>query len=140
MFSSKDSTNDEEKGDDDDDDDEDDEEDDEKEDLWDSGDVGGYECYIAAEEEALEAAEVFEREVEDEGDDEHQDASSTGSGDDQLLSISAGHNVLSLVMRNENIMRFVKYVGANAVGSRWDISMDYAIDFESLEGQEQTND
>lgn len=43
------------------------------------------------------------------------------------MSVSPGANVLSLVMRDEGIMRFVKYVSAAAPGSRWDIAMEYEI-------------
>ena len=39
--------------------------------------------------------------------------------DSKLLSVSAGCNILSLVMRDEGIMKFVKYVSANAPGSRY---------------------
>ena len=143
-----------------DDDDDDDDEEDTGYDAWDGGDIGGYECYIAADNEELEAAEVFQQEQESDEDEdkavikkrkivannhsdtgsgsgsEESDEDEDGNGDDddddgeienQLLSISPGNNVLSLVMRNENIMRFIKYVGANAPGSRWDIAMDYKI-------------
>ena len=45
------------------------------------------------------------------GDDDEEDS--------KLLSVSAGCNVLSLVMRDEGIMKFFKYVSANAPGSRY---------------------
>eukprot|EP01038_Epipyxis_sp_PR26KG_P010541 gene10541-14163_t len=79
------------------------------------GDVGGFECYIEAEDSAdnVEAAEVYRI-----------------NPSSSLLSISAGCNVLSLVMRDENIMKFIKYVSANAPGSRWDISTEYQIEIE----------
>ena len=59
--------------------------------------------------------------------------------DNQLLSISPGCNVLSLVMRNENIMRFIKYVSHNAPGSRWDIAVDYEIE-SNEEDDDSDND
>jgi hypothetical protein len=105
---------------------------------WEGGDLGGYECYVAAEDNAdehLEAAEVFQQEKnygsrDHEEKDEEEDGNEDADEDDdnQLLSISPGCNVLSLVMRNENIMRFIKYVSHNAPGSRWDIAVDYEIE------------
>ena len=99
--------------------------------MWDGGDVGAFECYISADNEGdaedLEAAEVFQAEHEDGEDDRKRKEDGEDKDDGQLLSVTPGCNVLSLVMRDENIMRFIKYVGANAPGSRWDIAMDYTI-------------
>lgn len=100
---------------------------------WDDGDVGGFECYLAADisnEDETDAAEVYRAETTDE---------------DEVLSVSAGSNVLSLVMRDEGVMRFIKYVGAGAPGSRWDIAVEYEIeeperDEEDQEDQEEDKD
>lgn len=43
------------------------------------------------------------------------------SEDSQLLSVSAGSNELSLVLRDRGVLKFVKYVSANAPGSRCSI-------------------
>ena len=56
--------------------------------------------------------------IDGEGGDEEEDS--------KLLSVSAGCNVLSLVMRDEGIMKFVKYVSANAPGSRY---LTYSISY-----------
>ena len=93
-----------------------DQEDDDAE-LWDTGDVGGFECYIEAEGEAGESAEAAEVYRSDPGDD-----------DGNLLSVSPRNNVISLVLRDEGIMRFIKYVSCGAPGSRWDISMEYELE------------
>ena len=166
-----------------DDDEEEEEEEGEAEGPWSSGDVGGFECYIEAEEgdDNAEAAEVFQssysasvskkrsassytqdaapsdehvskkakttasatstivptidRDVQGAGDqeDEHEDecdddeSESTNKGEDStsLLSISPGFNVLNLVMRDDGVMRFIKYVSANAPSSRYDVSVEY---------------
>ena len=175
--------------------DEDDEHDDDKEEEeeggdegpWSSGDVGGFECYIEAEEgdDNAEAAEVFQSsysasaskkrpasshsqdvtssdehvhkktkttpnatttaddrqgasEQDDEQDDEDDDdesESSTNKGDDStsLLSISPGFNVLNLVMRDDRVMRFIKYVSANAPSSRYDVSVEYEYNHQVKE-------
>jgi Rps23 Pro-64 3,4-dihydroxylase Tpa1-like proline 4-hydroxylase len=88
------------------------------EELWDDGDVGGFECYIEAEGEegeTAEAAEVYK--------------TAAGGGDDEgdLLSVSPANNVVSLVLRDEGIMRFIKYVGSGAPGSRWDVAVEFNI-------------
>lgn len=79
-----------------DDEEDDDEDDDEEGNLWASGDVGGYECYIEADES--EGAEGGAAEVYRSGD---------GGGEEgeegSLLSVSPGFNVLSLVMRDEKV-------------------------------------
>ncbi|KAJ2479144.1 putative component of NuA3 histone acetyltransferase complex [Coemansia sp. RSA 2131] len=82
--------------------------------TWADGVVGGYHCYV------------------DSGD--ADDASNDGSvyraaGDDGiLLTTPASWNSLSLVMREPNVVRFVKYVSASAPGSRWDVSFEYCVD------------
>lgn len=80
--------------------------------IWESGDVGGFECYIAADES---------------GEDQGPDAEYDDEDDTKLLSVSASNNTLSLVYRDPGTMRFVKYVGIGAPSSRWDIAMEYEL-------------
>eukprot|EP01062_Namystynia_karyoxenos_P038278 TRINITY_DN27785_c0_g1_i1.p1 TRINITY_DN27785_c0_g1~~TRINITY_DN27785_c0_g1_i1.p1 ORF type:complete len:573 (+),score=131.39 TRINITY_DN27785_c0_g1_i1:71-1789(+) len=80
--------------------------------AWASGEVGGFECYLAADESSLEAAETYGNKG-DEGND--------------LLSFHCAHNTLSLVARDEGMLRFVKYVSAAAPASRLDIAAEYEI-------------
>jgi len=88
---------------------------------WQSGDVGGFECYIEADgQDSAEAAEVYKTDYSEEE-------------EPLLLSVSAACNTLSLVMRDSGVMRFVKYVSANAPGSRWDISAEYELDIDPHE-------
>lgn len=94
-------------------------EDNDEQDAWESGDVGGFECYIEAD------------------DDEGQVGGGAGANgpadeyneddDTELLSVSASNNTLSLVYRDPGTMRFVKYVGASAPSSRYDICMEYEV-------------
>ena len=44
-----------------------------------------------------------------------------------LLTVQPGFNRLLLVLRDEGVMRFVKYVSAAAQGSRWDICGEFEI-------------
>lgn len=77
---------------------------------WETCEYGGYECYMASHE----------------GDD---DPATYRSFDDDgaLLTMAAGSNELSLVLKDEGVMRFVKYVSARAPGARWDVSFEYDL-------------
>ena len=101
-------------------------------DEWASGDVGGFECYIEADlkdgHDSAEAAEVYKGPAAD------------GDDDPSLLSVSPGANVLSLVMRDTEVMRFVKFVSAQAPGSRWDLACEYEIEEGDEEGGEEGGD
>ena len=79
--------------------------------LWDSGDVGGFECHVpASKEDEHGAAEVYRATDDTEG----------------VTSIHASCNSLSLVYRAPESMKFIKYVSADAPGSRWDVAAEYA--------------
>ncbi len=58
--------------------------------------------------------------VEEDDEDEDED-------DGTLLTVQPGFNRLLLVLRDEGVMRFVKYVSAAAEGSRWDICGEFEI-------------
>lgn len=47
--------------------------------------------------------------------------------DGTLLTVQPGFNRLLLVLRDEKVMRFVKYVSAAAEGSRWDVCGEYEV-------------
>lgn len=47
--------------------------------------------------------------------------------DDTLLTVQPGYNRLLLVLRDEGVMRFVKYVSATAESSRWDVCGEYEV-------------
>uniref|UniRef100_A0A7R9WT35 Oxoglutarate/iron-dependent oxygenase C-terminal degradation domain-containing protein n=1 Tax=Craspedostauros australis TaxID=1486917 RepID=A0A7R9WT35_9STRA len=90
--------------------------------AWESGDVGGFECYIAAddEDEKEGAAKGTEQ--------QHGPADEYNEDDDtQLLSVSPSNNTLNLVYRDPGTLRFVKYVSHSAPSSRYDISMEYTV-------------
>ncbi|KAI9302720.1 Oxoglutarate and iron-dependent oxygenase degradation C-term-domain-containing protein [Cunninghamella echinulata] len=84
--------------------------------LWQQGDVGGYLCYMACDDDNDEAS--IYRSSEQDG---------------ALLMLPCQDNELSIVLRDEGVMKFVKYVSANAIGSRWDLSLE----FETLEENEE---
>lgn len=80
--------------------------------VWESGDCGGFECYIEADDEDEGKGPADEYNEDD---------------DTDLLSVSASNNTLSLVYRDPGTMRFVKYVGSSAPSSRYDICMEYEV-------------
>jgi hypothetical protein len=53
--------------------------------------------------------------------------------DSALLTKPPSFNHLLIVLRDERVLRFVKYVSAQAQGSRWDVSGEYEIDMIELE-------
>ena len=93
--------------------------------AWQSGDVGGFECYI-------EAADDEDGKGETEPADEYNEDDET-----ELLSVHASNNTLSLVYRDPGTMRFVKYLSYNAPSSRWDIAMEYEIPEDQEEEKER---
>ncbi|KAI9019178.1 Oxoglutarate and iron-dependent oxygenase degradation C-term-domain-containing protein [Phycomyces nitens] len=87
---------------------------------WESGEYGGYECYMAPHEGQDDPA-IYKASADDDG---------------ALLTMPAGWNELGLVLRDEGVLRFVKYISARAPGSRWDVAMEYEIDQEEEEEEE----
>lgn len=62
------------------------------------------------------------------GGEEHMDDDEKNGDDNDdgtLLTVQPGFNRLLLVLRDQGVMRFVKYVSAAADGSRWDICGEY---------------
>ena len=94
----------------------------EETDVWESGDCGGFECYIEADDEGEEYGAADEYNEDD---------------DTELLSVSASNNTLSLVYRDPGTMRFVKYVGSSAPSSRYDICMEYKVPNEPESDEEE---
>lgn len=61
--------------------------------------------------------------------------------DSTLLTVQPGFNRLLLVLRDERVMRFVKYVSAAAEGSRWDVCGEYEVGMvQEEEGTEEGGD
>lgn len=86
--------------------------------------MGGYECYIAAEEDDTQGDVAVYNARADEDD------------DGGLLNVGARANTLNLVHRDQGIMRFVKYVGHLAPSSRLDVSVEFKVDPHDEDGDE----
>ena len=126
----------------------DDDADDESE--WAAGEVGGFEAYVLGDDDDDENAGAVEAGEGGSGSgkktsDQKKDAAvyrkdDDGGGDTGVLNVPAAANCLSLLLRDEGLMRFVKYVSAAAPGSRWDLAMEYKPqddDDEEEEAQEK---
>ncbi|KAA8648367.1 hypothetical protein EYZ11_006795 [Aspergillus tanneri] len=78
--------------------------------------VGGYEIYMAGDDEDDGDAAIYRSAAADED-------------DGILFSTAAGWNRLSIVLRDSGTLKFVKYVSAAAQGDRWDITGDLGVEF-----------
>ncbi|THG97153.1 hypothetical protein EW026_g4810 [Hermanssonia centrifuga] len=125
---------------------------------WQTGEWGGWECYMAPHEEEDDPA-VYRssshkkakaasspaqngntsanggspngKNGRKQNGGDHMDTDESDQSDDEddgtLLTVQPGFNRLLLVLRDEKVMRFVKYVSAAAEGSRWDVCGEYEI-------------
>ena len=98
--------------------------------AWDYGENGGFDCYIAAEDEANEAAEVYD------------DSTANDPNDDGgiLLSVSPSFNTLSVALRDEGTMRFIKYVSKNAPSGWWDVATSFGVNYDEGDSDDDGND
>ncbi|KFY45347.1 hypothetical protein V495_03038 [Pseudogymnoascus sp. VKM F-4514 (FW-929)] len=88
-------------------------------------DVGGHEVYMAGDEDEDDDAAVYK--------------ATTGEEEDNVLfTVPAAWNKMSIVLRDQGVLRFVKYVSRNARGDRWDVSALFGVRDE--EGDEDDED
>lgn len=111
---------------------------------WPTGEWGGWECYMAPHEEEDDPA-VYRSSTKahngnghavngngsagssNENDEFEMEDSDEDDEDATLLTSQPGFNRLLLVLRDEGVMSFVKYVSAAAEGSRWDVCGEYEV-------------
>lgn len=85
---------------------------------WESGEVGGYELCMATDNNDGDA------------DNEEEDPAvykQTGE-DTVLVNEQASWNRMTIMVRDPSVLKFIKYVSFNAMGSRWDISAQWDVD------------
>ncbi|CAD6885725.1 unnamed protein product [Tilletia laevis] len=142
---------------------------------WASGEVGGWECYMApqegeddpavygsgsskakADEEAngkeddkvegkegeadmaVDGAEGDDGDEDMEDDDDEEEDDDDDDFDGVLLNLTPSFNSLSVVLRDEGVMRFIKYLGAAAGTSRWDVKGEWSVgQLEEEEDEEE---
>ncbi|KAE8351589.1 Oxoglutarate and iron-dependent oxygenase degradation C-term-domain-containing protein [Aspergillus coremiiformis] len=89
--------------------------------------VGGYEIYMAGDEEEEGDAAIYRSAAADED-------------DGILFSTAASWNRLSIVLRDSGTLKFVKYVSAAAQGDRWDITGEMGVEFNDEDEDEDEDD
>ncbi|KAI0304042.1 nuclear protein [Russula brevipes] len=115
---------------------------------WQAGEWGGWECYMAPHDEEDDPAvyrsgshrktaqnghgptangDSSAGSSHGNGDVDIEDSDEEEDDDATLLTVQPGFNRLLLVLRDEGVMRFVKYVSAAAEGSRWDVCGEYEV-------------
>jgi len=108
---------------------------------WESGAWGGWECYMAPHEgeedpavyrssnkKAAPPPPAKAKAADGDGEMNTQaDQSDEEDEDGTLLVAQPGFNRLLLVLRDEGVMHFVKYVSASAKGSRYDVCGEWQV-------------
>jgi len=91
--------------------------------------LGGYEMYMSAEDDDPTNDPAIYKAGEEEE-------------EDSVLFVSyPGWNSLNLALRDQGVLKFVKYVSAAAKGDRWDLVGDFGIeDIEDGESEEGDDD
>ena len=84
--------------------------------------MGGSKCYIVADKD---------------GEEEGPDLEYNYENDTELLSVSSSNNTLLLVYQDPGTMRYVKDVGSGAPGSRWDVALEYNVQSDDIDNNEE---
>ncbi|KAK2882705.1 hypothetical protein FQN49_000067 [Arthroderma sp. PD_2] len=114
--------------------------------------VGGYEIYMAGDDDddedeaGKEAEQVLgstgsKSKVNKSKADPAIYKSSTNDEDDGILfSMAAGWNRMSIVLRDQGPLKFVKYVSRAAKGDRWDITGEIDVEYDDEDEEEDGGD
>ncbi|CAN6630800.1 prolyl 3,4-dihydroxylase Tpa1p [Trichomonascus vanleenenianus] len=94
---------------------------------WEDGEVGGYDLAMTIDEDAKADPAVYRGATVDNPEEEDSPV---------LFNNPANWNVFSIIVRDQGILRFVKYVSKNARGSRWDISAEWTAEYLDDEDEE----
>ncbi|KAF8607665.1 hypothetical protein BDV93DRAFT_536573 [Ceratobasidium sp. AG-I] len=132
---------------------------------WENGAWGGWECYMAPHEgdddpevykssngktkaaaskasgESSKAPADSKGKGKAKAQQEDEDMSEDGEDEDgTLLTVQPGFNRLLIALRDEGVMKFVKYVSAAAPGSRWDISGEWEVGMLQADDESEGED
>jgi prolyl 3-hydroxylase /prolyl 3,4-dihydroxylase len=108
-----------------------------EEEMWEEGECGGWEMWLATEEGGDEATYGDGgKEKSAEGAAEGEAAEEEGEDDGPLLALRPGWNQLHLVLRDPGVLKFVKYLSAKAPGSRWDVGGEWEVRMVEEEGDD----
>ena len=96
--------------------------------------VGGYEAYMSSDPLDSNVTRESDPAVYQSTPEEECDEGGI------LFSMPAGWNRLSLVLRDQGVMKFVKYVSARAEGDRWDVVGEFGVEEDDKDGEEDGED
>ncbi|KAF2132564.1 hypothetical protein P153DRAFT_308967 [Dothidotthia symphoricarpi CBS 119687] len=108
--------------------------------------VGGYEMYMAGEDDEGEAVVSTSAPSTATGAGQRRKAKADpaiykSAADDEddgiLFSQPAAWNNLAIVLRDRGVLRFTKYVSKSARGDRWDVCAEYGVEFGEDEEDEE---
>jgi hypothetical protein len=88
-------------------------------------DVGGEEVYMAGADDADEDAAIYKSATDD---------------DSILFFQAASWNKLSIVLRDNGVLKFVKYVSKKAKGDRWDVTGVFEVEDDDEDEDENGDD
>ncbi len=94
---------------------------------WGDGEFGGYEIYLSPDEDKKQDPAVFS----------HWRPKEKSQEDHILLTTGPSWNALTLVFREPEVLKFVKYCSKAAPGNRWDAVAQYHIANEDIEKDEE---
>ena len=104
---------------------------------------GGYEQYTAADEDEEDSAAAAQssnasttrkpKSKSKSADPAVYQSADDADDDSTLFTMAAGWNRLSLVLRDSNSQRFVKYLSGAARSDRWDIVGEFDVDWEQTD-------
>jgi hypothetical protein len=99
----------------------------------DEAEVGGYEMYMAGDDDEPGPAEPATHTGAGQRRKTKQDpavyrSAAEDEDDGVLFSMPASWNALSVVLRDQGVLRFVKYVSQAARGDRWDVTAEFGVD------------
>jgi len=113
---------------------------------WESGEWGGWECYLPAREEDDDPAVYGSGRKKDANhatdamNGEGKESDSEDEDDSTLLTVQPGYNRLLVVLRDPDVLHFVKYVSAMAPGSRWDICGEWEVGQVEVEDDDEEDE
>ncbi|KAF2498256.1 hypothetical protein BU16DRAFT_455559 [Lophium mytilinum] len=111
--------------------------------------VGGYEMYMAGDDEEAAPAPTTGEASTNTGAGQRRKTKADpavyrSAADDEddgvLFSMPASWNALSVVLRDQGVLRFVKYVSKAAKGDRWDVCAEFGVEIGEEGSDEEEGD
>ncbi|KAI5306735.1 hypothetical protein KEM56_007395 [Ascosphaera pollenicola] len=98
--------------------------------------LGGYEIYMAGDDDAPSNANDEKSKSKPKLDPAVYRATSD-EDDGILFSMPASWNRMSIVLRDQGTLKFVKYVSRSAKGDRWDITGEVGVEFDDSDEENE---